>query len=46
MKGTEAWDDGNTSNEDEWNSNQMWRRIHQDFYIIEVLGQMLLKRGS
>ena len=33
MKGTEAWDDGNTSNGDGWSRNQMWRRIHQDCYI-------------
>ena len=33
MKGTEAWDDGNKSNGDGWSSNQMWRSIHQDFYI-------------
>ena len=33
MKGTEDWDDGNTSNGDGWSSNQMRRRIHQDCYI-------------
>ena len=34
MKETEVWDDGNTSNGNGWSSNQMWRQIHQDLYII------------